>query len=225
MLIKPYIPNGREQYEDNLWVESECYRFYVQQRRIHCNFLQIMDLWLIAPYCTECALSDPFEGNRIPEITPESWETDLLLNVGQSVLEQTQRALRENADFYFLCKMCGCELRPWWNNEIYVTSYHLEEHYSIPLQTPGRKHPSKKLKKNIIRLYDNRCFNCNSKEDLHIDHVSPKTKGGDAAFRNLQPLCLSCGDRKGEQLPEEIKIYSTIYFGHYPSNSYEGLFW
>lgn len=227
MLIEPYIPNDREQYEDNLWVRSECYRFYVQQRRLHCDFLQIMDLWLIAPYCTECASSDPFEGNRIPDIVPESWECDLLLlGLGQNVLEQTQQALRENPDFHFLCKRCGRELRPWVNSEIYIVSYHLEEHYGIPLQTSGRRNVSRSLRKQLIRLYDNRCFGCNSGErPLHIDHILPKTAGGDAAFRNLQPLCTSCGERKGDDLPDEVKVYSTICFAPYPSDCYEGLFW
>lgn len=227
MLIKPYIPSSQEQHEDNLWVRSECYRFYAQQRRLHCNFLQIMDLWLIAPYCTECASSDPFEGNSIPDITPESWKCDLLLlNVGQNLLEQTQGALHENPDFCFLCKKCGRELRPWVKSEIYVASYHLEEHYGIPLQTPGRRSVSKRHRKQLFSLYDNKCFGCNSGESpLHIDHILPKAAGGDAAFRNLQPLCKSCGNRKGNQLPQEIKVFSTIYFGPYPSDGCEGLFW
>jgi len=226
MLIVPHIQNERERHEDNLWVKSECYRFYVQQRRLCCNFLQIMDLWLIAPCCAKCALSDPFAGNEIPDIVPESWELDLLLNVGQSVLQQTKHTLRENPDFCFFCKMCLCELRPWMNSEIYVVSYHLEEHYGIPLETPQRKKPSQRLREQIIKLYDNKCFGCNSGENyLHIDHILPKTAGGDAAFRNLQPLCESCGNRKGNNLPEEIKVSSTIYFGPYPSDGYEGLFW
>ena len=226
MLIEPYIPSDQEQHEDNLWVMSECYHFYAQQRRLHCNFLQIMDLWLSAPYCTECASSDPFEGNGIPDIVPESWEVDLSLSVGQNVLEQTQRALRQNPDFHFLCKKCGRELRPWVNSEIYVVSHHLEEHYGIPLQTPGQRNPRKSLRKQLIRLYDNRCFGCNSGERrLHIDHIRPKVADGDAAFRNLQPLCTPCGNRKGNQLPDEIEVYSTIYFGPYPSDGYERLFW
>ncbi len=226
MLIVPHIPSDRERYEDNLWVKSKCYRFYVEQRRLHCNFLQIMDLWLLAPCCTECALSNPLTGNAIPDILPQSWECDLLLSVCQSVLGQTQTALRENPDFHYFCKTCGRELRPWVDSQIYVVSYHLEEHYGIPLETPPRKKPAIILREQIIGLYDNRCFGCNSeKERLDIDHILPKAAGGDAAFRNLQPLCRLCGARKGNQLPEEIEVYSTIYFGPYPSDGYEGLFW
>ncbi len=224
--IVPYIPKPQEQHENDLWIRSECYRFYIQQRRLHCTFMQIMDLWLIAPYCTECASSDPFECDRAPDIAPATWECDLLLNVGLSVLEQAREALHENPRFYFPCKRCGRELRPWEDSEIYVVSYHLEEHYGIPLETPGRKKPSMRLQKQITKLYNNKCFSCGSVDHLlHIDHIIPQTKGGNAAFRNLQPLCKSCGNLKGNELPEEIEVYSAIYFGPYPSDSYEGLFW
>ena len=227
-LINPYIPSPQEQHEVELWTKFECYRFYVQQRRMYCTFKQIMDLWLRAPYCTECALSDPFERCRLPDISPNSWECDILLNVGQDIIARTKDLLREDPDYYFSCKHCGKELRPWQNDEIYVVSYHLEEHYGIPLETPGKKNPSKKLKKQIFNLYDNKCFGCNknSRRDLHIDHIHPQSKDGDCAFRNLQPLCELCGNlKKGNELPKEIKVHSTIYFQPYPSDSYEGLFW
>lgn len=224
--IEPYIPTDQDQYEDALWVRSECYRFYAEQRRLNCSFVEIMDLWLLAPYCIECAITDPFERNRPPDIAPRTWECDLLCKVGMRTLEQTQREFDKDIDFSYLCKRCGKQLRPWKNDEVYVVSYHLEEHYGIPLETPGWKKPYRRLQKQITKLYDNKCFSCGSVGHLlHIDHIIPQTKGGTAAFRNLQPLCEPCGNLKGNQLPKEIKVYSTIYFGPYPSDSYEGLFW
>jgi hypothetical protein len=53
----------------------------------------------------------------------------------------------------------------------------------------------------------------------------PRFHGGDAAFRNLQPLCTRCGQKKGNTLPTEVSVYSDLYFGPYPSDAYEGLFW
>ena len=225
-LIVPYIPSAQEQYEDELCVRFECYRLYVQQRRSNCTFMEVLDLWLLAPYCVDCAISDPLEGDRYPDMTPDTWETDLLFKVGRDTVERTQRQLKEDPDFSYLCKRCGKELRPWDNDEVYVVSYHLEEHYRIPLETPGRKKPSKRLQKQVTRLYDNKCFGCDSADrSLHIDHIIPQASGGDAAFRNLQPLCGMCGNIKGNKLPKEVKVYSTIYFGPYPLDSYEGLFW
>ncbi|MDI6755771.1 MAG: HNH endonuclease [Thermodesulfobacteriota bacterium] len=78
----------------------------------------------------------------------------------------------------------------------------------------------------IIDLYDKTCFGCGAADrELHIDHVLPQSKGGDAAFRNLQPLCEGCGNEKGDSIPDEVKVFSDIYFCPYPSDGYEGLFW
>jgi len=37
-ILRPYIPTSQEQYEDQLWVREECYRFYVQQRQKHKGY-------------------------------------------------------------------------------------------------------------------------------------------------------------------------------------------
>jgi 5-methylcytosine-specific restriction endonuclease McrA len=105
-------------------------------------------------------------------------------------------------------------------------NYHLEEHYGIPLETPGRIRPIARIRQKIIELYDRACFGCgSSNKRLHIDHILPRSKGGDAAFRNLQPLCKDCGNMKGNDLPDEVDVYEDIYFGPYASDGYEGLFW
>ncbi len=223
--IEPLIPSKRQMHEDNLWVEEECYRFYVSQRRVYCNFKEILDLWLLAPYCVDCATSDPFLGDRSPDISPGNWELDIICDVGFETLERTHAILKEDSDFSYLCKSCGKGLRPWDRDEIYVVKYHLEEHYGIPLESPDRKKPSKKLRKQIISLYDNKCFGCGLQNDLHIDHILPQSKGGGAAFRNIQPLCEICGNRKSNSLPEERDVWSAMYFGVFPLDNYEELFW
>jgi 5-methylcytosine-specific restriction endonuclease McrA len=110
-----------------------------------------------------------------------------------------------------------------------VSRLHLEEHFNIPLETPGRRKPPAQVRELIQDLYGNRCFGCDARKtverELHIDHIIPQSKGGTSAFRNLQPLCERCGNIKGDRLPEEVEVCSTIFFGPYPSDSYEGLFW
>jgi len=180
-----------EDYRLNLWTKKECYRYYIEQRRAHCSYSDILDLWLLAPYCEDCAMSDPFLRDSMPNILPSTWSLDILLELGPQELERIDRLLSEEPEFAFICKKCGTTLHPWDSDNVYVTKYHLEEHYSIPLSTPGRKKPSIKIQKRIISLYERRCFCCGAADQLHIDHIQPRSKGGDAAFRNLQPLCTS----------------------------------
>jgi 5-methylcytosine-specific restriction endonuclease McrA len=223
--LTPYIPDPQEEHWLSLWTRNERYRFYVEQRRANCTFMERMDLWLLAPQCEDCACAEPFPVG-LPDIHHDGWEVDILLHVGSQTLDRIQQGLAEDSEFALQCKECGRELRPWDDDNAYVVSYHLEEHYGIPLETPGQMFPSERLREKIFSLYDSHCFGCGASDrELHIDHIRPRSKGGDAAFRNLQPLCEVCGNRKGDTDSTEVEVYSTIYFGPYPADSYEGLFW
>ena len=226
IITRDMLPSRQEDYQANQWVKDECYKFYVHQRRRNCTFRQLLDLWLRAPCCDDCIQSEIFFSGEPPDIMQDAWEVDVLLNLGIDTLEIIQGALDEDPDFSLLCKQCHEPLRPWDRDNIYILTYHLEEHYGIPMETPGRRQPSERLRQLIIDLYDNTCFGCDAADrELHIDHILPQSKGGDAAFRNLQPLCEICGNEKGDSIPDEVKVFSDIYFGPYPSDGYEGLFW
>ena len=209
-----------------LWLEDECYRYYVKQRRIHCTFTQLMDRWIRAPLCIDCEQSAGGFFPRLPDISGDGWETDILIHNGGRLLRQIKKALRQNRDYAFTCRKCHRELRPWSGDEVYVDHIHVEEHFGIPMTTPGKKQPSKKLRAKILNLYDHRCFGCNKqRKNLHIDHINPQSLGGDSAFRNLQPLCEKCGQKKGNNPSEEVEVYTNMYFEPCPSDAYEGLFW
>ncbi|MBI4294501.1 MAG: hypothetical protein HY661_23730 [Betaproteobacteria bacterium] len=84
-------------------------------------------------------MSEPFHANQLPDISPHNWEVDILWNLGKSALDAFQQELAdEDSEFTFNCKRCGKDLAPWDGDALYVVSYHLEEHYGIPLNTPGR---------------------------------------------------------------------------------------
>jgi hypothetical protein len=226
LMLAPYIPNIREIHESDIWIKDNCYRYYAIQRRDNCTFTQRMNLWLRAPYCEVCILSHPSYKQELPDITPSNWEYDIAWELGEDTLNQVKIELAADPDFSFLCKKCQRNLAPWHGNAIYIIIYNLEEHYNIPLYTPGKMSPSKKIRDKIFKLYGNVCFACGeSGPDLHIDHIYPQSRGGDSAFRNLQPLCKFCGQKKGDTLPEDVDVWSNTYFRHQPSESYESLFW
>jgi 5-methylcytosine-specific restriction endonuclease McrA len=57
--------------------------------------------------------------------------------------------------------------------------------------------------------YDHRCLCCGERRPLTVDHVIPLSQGGSNTIDNLQPLCLSCNDRKGSRAID----YRTAYTG------------
>lgn len=226
ILLEPTIPTAQEEHELALWTRAECYRFYVAQRRANCTYVELMNLWLRAPYCDQCIVSHPFYSGQLPDISGHFWDDDIRSQLGEDMLIQIKDELSADSSFSFCCKRCQNNLAPWERDDIYIVMYHLEEHYGIPLETPGHMEAAKKMQNQVLRLYGSVCFACGeSGPGLHIDHIRPRSLGGDAAFRNLQPLCGSCGQRKGQRQPDEVDVYSDIYFGRYPSDGYEGLFW
>jgi hypothetical protein len=222
-IIEPITYTNEELYRLDRWTTDECYRYYVDIRRRLCTFRQILDLWLRAPLCDSCALSDPIYRMYPATLAPESWEHDLECLDGDAS-EIIRQRLREDAAFALTCKRCTALLRPWRRDQVWVVHYHLEEHYGIPTEAEARRAP-KQMRKAILHLYDHQCFGCGSEDDLHIDHVLPQSRGGTAAFRNLQPLCRICGELKGDSEPEELTVVSDMYFEPPPSDGYEGMFW
>lgn len=41
---------------------------------------------------------------------------------------------------------------------------------------------------------------------LTIDHIIPKSRGGDDSWENLVAACLPCNNKKGDQKPEEAGL-------------------
>ena len=74
----------------------------------------------------------------------------------------------------------------------------------------------RKLKVTRQRLFkrDNyECAYCGTKKNLTIDHILPKSRGGQNNWTNLVTCCSSCNLRKGSKTPEEfgVKLRYKIY--------------
>lgn len=70
--------------------------------------------------------------------------------------------------------------------------------------------PFKKIilsRKNILRRDNHRCQYCGASTNLTIDHVIPKSKGGEDSWENLTTACIKCNNKKGDRTPEEAKMH------------------
>lgn len=61
-------------------------------------------------------------------------------------------------------------------------------------------------RKGILLRDRNSCQYCGGvfdSSDLTLDHVLPKSRGGESVWENLVASCFSCNNRKGDRTPEE----------------------
>jgi hypothetical protein len=61
-------------------------------------------------------------------------------------------------------------------------------------------------RQNIFRRDGHRCQYCGTTEELTLDHVQPKSRGGRSSWDNLTTACKRCNSRKGDYTPEEANM-------------------
>ncbi|MFP4502932.1 MAG: HNH endonuclease [Candidatus Hydrogenedentota bacterium] len=64
-------------------------------------------------------------------------------------------------------------------------------------------------RRNIFTRDDHRCQYCGKrfpKQELTIDHVTPRSRGGGDTWENLVLACVRCNVRKGNRTPEEANM-------------------
>lgn len=59
-------------------------------------------------------------------------------------------------------------------------------------------------RKNIFRRDNNQCQYCGSFENLTLDHIIPKSKGGSSSWDNLVTACNSCNNKKDNKMLHEV---------------------
>lgn len=69
--------------------------------------------------------------------------------------------------------------------------------------------PFKKVsltRQNIFKRDGFRCAYCGSRDDLTLDHLLPRSKGGGDSWHNLVTACQKCNTMKGNRTPEEAEM-------------------
>ena len=101
------------------------------------------------------------------------------------VLEALERPLRAATDTY-----------PWPHVIRLVTYVH------VP------RAAQRKISRRALFARDNwRCVYCGTTGGrLTLDHVVPRSRGGDSVWENVVTSCAPCNLRKGNRLPEEVSM-------------------
>lgn len=68
----------------------------------------------------------------------------------------------------------------------------------------GSMQPSEIIRENKLQMdFANVCVYCGCKEDLHWDHIVPKSRGGPDSIDNQVQACKKCNLGKGDKEPME----------------------
>ena len=59
---------------------------------------------------------------------------------------------------------------------------------------------------NIFKRDQNKCQYCGQIQDLTLDHLIPRSRGGKSIWTNLVTACLSCNAKKGDKLISETDL-------------------
>lgn len=65
-------------------------------------------------------------------------------------------------------------------------------------------------KNNIFSRDKNLCGYCGSPKNLTLDHIIPRSRGGDVSWKNLVTCCYKCNNSKGDRTPDEAGMILRV---------------
>jgi 5-methylcytosine-specific restriction endonuclease McrA len=84
----------------------------------------------------------------------------------------------------------------------------LINYIKIPYAKISQNKPSRTM---IYKRDGHKCQYCGSTRELTIDHIIPRSRGGEDTWENLVVACMPCNMRKGNKLLEDTNmILQTI---------------
>ena len=84
-------------------------------------------------------------------------------------------------------------------------------HYLFNLETLSSSEAKKLWRRKIKQRWDYECAYCGSDKDLTIDHIVPRSKGGNDFTKNVVCCCHDCNQSKSHT-PWEDWYFSQEFF-------------
>jgi 5-methylcytosine-specific restriction endonuclease McrA len=109
------------------------------------------------------------------------------------------------------------EVRSPIPEHIRLTSGKSERHWKVPPVS----------RREVLRRDHHRCQYCGSTKHLTLDHVIPRSKGGQHSWDNVVIACATCNSFKGDRLLNEIKmtLHSKPKAPMHPAIAFAEQFW
>ena len=79
------------------------------------------------------------------------------------------------------------------------------------VKVPRDVHRRKITRKAVLARDSWTCQYCGTgKPGLTVDHVIPRSRGGQSVWENIVAACASCNRRKGDRLPHQINMHPRV---------------
>jgi 5-methylcytosine-specific restriction endonuclease McrA len=75
------------------------------------------------------------------------------------------------------------------------------------VRVPRDTHRRKITRRAVFARDGWACQYCGSRSNLTVDHVIPRSKGGDSTWENIVASCAPCNRRKGDHLPDKAGMH------------------
>lgn len=76
------------------------------------------------------------------------------------------------------------------------------------VRVPRDIHRRRITRKAVLARDEWMCQYCGSeKPGLTVDHVIPRSRGGESVWENIVAACANCNRRKGNRMPHEIRMH------------------
>jgi 5-methylcytosine-specific restriction endonuclease McrA len=75
------------------------------------------------------------------------------------------------------------------------------------VRIPRDPHRRRITRRAVFARDDWECQYCGARTSLTVDHVIPRSKGGESSWENIVASCAPCNRRKGDRLPHQIDMH------------------
>ena len=79
------------------------------------------------------------------------------------------------------------------------------------LEATSSSEAKRKWRQSIKENWNYKCAYCGSEENLTLDHITPRTKGGSDRVINVLCACHSCNHSKGHQMWSDLYLQQTFF--------------
>ncbi|UVT17615.1 MAG: HNH endonuclease [Nitrospira sp.] len=190
----------------------------IKQIRIRYGPMVHVEINILVPLCVGCKHSECryFETTLPkPNVFSDSWKQDYhTIGISRKKVKEASRGLHSGGWKGPACDRCGSiiELDVKGGEGFYTRTSSVSDFYSLN-RGNGRK-PPEWMRKIVLSAYDGKCSGCRRTmrpDQITVDHIVPVSEGGETEMENLQPMCISCNQKKGNVAVKRVG-HPSLYF-------------